>query len=203
MLKVASIFAPTMVALFLATSAGAQVPDPTKPGAVVAEIVELKATVTAVDRADRTVTLRGEDGSEVEIALSDQVKNFDQIKTGDTVTATMYEATAIFVSEGKGQPTAMNEGVVQVARPGEKPAGVTADVTEITATVESVDAAKHIVKVKGPEGHIRTIKVGSDVKNLAAVKKGDQLVVRHTEEVAIAVTKQWEFIEKRQTQWSW
>ena len=32
----------------------------------VAEVVELKATVTAVDRADRTVTLRGEDGSEVE-----------------------------------------------------------------------------------------------------------------------------------------
>jgi hypothetical protein len=189
MLKISSFFAPAMVALFFATSVGAQAPDPTKPGAVVAEVVKLKATVTAVDRADRTVTLRGEDGSEVEIALSDQVRNFDQIKTGDTVTATMYEATAIFVSEGKGQPTAMNEGVVQVARPGEKPAGVTAEVTEITATVESVDAAKHIVKVKGPEGHIRTIKVGNDVKNLAAVKKGDQLVVRHTEEVAIAVTK--------------
>src|SRR4051794_32019419 len=58
MLKVASIFAPAMVALFLATSAGAQAPDLTKPGAVVAEVVELKATVTAVDRADRTVTLR-------------------------------------------------------------------------------------------------------------------------------------------------
>ena len=57
----------------------------------------------------------------------DQVKNFDQIKTGDKYTATMYEATAIFVSEGKGQPTAMNEGVVQLARPGEKPGGVTTD----------------------------------------------------------------------------
>ena len=61
--------------------------------------------------------------------------------------------------------------------------------TAIAATVESLDAARHIVKVKGPEGHIRTIKVGNDVKTLAAVKKGDQLVVRHTEEVAIAVTK--------------
>lgn len=36
---------------------------------------------------------------------------------------------------------------------------------------------------------IRVLKVGNDVKNLAAVKKGDQLVVRHTEEVAIEVTK--------------
>jgi hypothetical protein len=70
-----------------------------------------------------------------------------------------------------------------------KPAGVPTDVTEVTAIVESVDAARHIVKVKGPEGHIRTIKVGSDLKNFAAVKKGNQLVVRHTEEVVIAVTK--------------
>jgi hypothetical protein len=43
--------------------------------------------------------------------------------------------------------------------------------------------------LKGPEGKIRVLKVGKDVKNLAAVKKGDQLVVRHTEEVAIAVTE--------------
>ena len=44
-------------------------------------------------------------------------------------------------------------------------------------------------EVKGPEGKIRVLKVGSDVKNLAAVKKGDQVVVRHTEEVAIDVTE--------------
>ena len=61
--------------------------------------------------------------------------------------------------------------------------------TEITATVEDIDTARRIVKLKGPEGKIRVLKVGKDVKNLAAVKKGDQLVVRHTEEVAIDVTK--------------
>jgi hypothetical protein len=51
-----------------------------------------------------------------------------------------------------------------VAHPGEKPAGATSDVTEIAATVESLDAARHIVKVKGPEGYIRILEVGSDVK---------------------------------------
>jgi hypothetical protein len=43
--------------------------------------------------------------------------------------------------------------------------------TEIAATVESLDVARHIVKVKGPEGHIRTLEVGSDVKNLGAARK--------------------------------
>jgi hypothetical protein len=189
MLKIASFFAPAVVALLVATSAGAQAPDPAKPGVVEAEVVKLQATVTAVDPADRAVTLRGEDGREVEVTLSDQVKNFDQIKVGDTVTATLYEATAIFVRKAEGQPAAAEAGVVQVARPGDKPAGISTDVTEITATVEDIDTARRIVKLKGPEGEIRVLKVGKDVKNLAAVKKGDQLVVRHTEEVAIAVTK--------------
>jgi len=189
MSKTASFFAPAMIALFFATSAGAQVPDSAKPDVVVAEVVKLKAMVTAVDRVGRTVTLRSEDGDEIEIALSDQVKNFDQIKAGDTVTTTMYEATAIFVSEGRVPSGALNEEAVQVVSPGEKPTGVTAYMIEITAVVEDIDAARHIMKLKGSEGHIRVLKVGSEVKNLAAVKKGDMLVVRHTEEVAIDVTK--------------
>jgi len=58
----------------------------------------------------------------------------------------------------------MNEVIVQVAHPGEKPAGVAKILTEIAATVEPLDAARHIVKMKGPEGHIRTPEVGSNVK---------------------------------------
>jgi translation initiation factor IF-1 len=189
MLKIASFFAPAVGAWLVATSAGAQAPDPAKPGVVEAEVVQLQATVTAVDRADRAVSVRDEDGREVEVTLSDQVKNFDQIKAGDTVTVTLYEATAIFVRKAEGEPAAAEAGVVQVARPGDKPAGISTDVTEITATVEDIDTAKRIVKLKGPEGKIRVLKVGKDVKNLAAVKKGDQLVIRHTEEVAIAVTE--------------
>ena len=190
MLKIASLFAPAAVALLVATSAGAQALDPAKPGVVEADVVQLQATVAAVDRASHhAVTLRGKDGREVEVTLSDQVKNFDQIKVGDTVTATMYEATAIFVRKAEGKPAAVEAGVVQVARPGDKPGGISTDVTQITATVEDIDTAKRIVKLKGPEGKIRVLKVGSDVKNLAAVKKGDQVVVRHTEEVAIDVTE--------------
>ena len=55
MLKIASLFASAVVALLVATSAGAQAPDPAKPGVVEAEVVKLQATVTAVDRADRAV----------------------------------------------------------------------------------------------------------------------------------------------------
>ena len=43
--------------------------------------------------------------------------------------------------------------------------------------------------VKGPSGSTRTFKVGPEVTNLDAVRKGDEVVVRHTEAIAIAVTE--------------
>jgi len=44
--------------------------------------------------------------------------------------------------------------------------------------------------LKLPGGETQTINVGETVKNLKDVQKGDQLVIRYTEEVAIALNKQ-------------
>jgi hypothetical protein len=194
MLKIASFFAPAVGAWLVATSAGAQAPDPAKPGVVEAEVVQLQATVTAVDRADRAVSVRDEDGREVEVTLSDQVKNFDQIKAGDTVTMTLYEATAIFVRKAEGEPAAAEASVVQVARPGDKPAGISTDVTEITATVEDIDTAKRIVKLKGPEGKIRALRAcltdspgGLLISIKRRLKCGQTKIVRNTRKMGDAI----------------
>jgi len=105
-----------MAALFLMTSAGAQAPDPNViPAVVETKVVNLMATVTAVDPAARKVTLRGEDGTEVELELSDKVKNIDQIKAGDRVTAKIHEATAIMVRKAAAGPPVARTEVVQVA----------------------------------------------------------------------------------------
>jgi membrane protein implicated in regulation of membrane protease activity len=67
------------------------------------------------------------------------------------------------------------------------PAGMMVETREVTATVEAIDQAKRLVTLKGPEGKSRTIKVDPRVKRLPDVKKGDQVVVRHTEGLAIYV----------------
>jgi hypothetical protein len=191
MLRITSILVPAMAALFLMTSAGAQAPDPNViPAVVEAKVVNLMATVTAVDPAARKVTLRGEDGTEVELELSDKVKNIDQIKAGDRVTAKIHEATAIMVRKAAAGPPVARTEVVQVASPGEAPGGITTHVTEIAATVENVDNNKRELTLKLPGGETQTINVGETVKNLKDVQKGDQLVIRYTEEVAIALNKQ-------------
>jgi hypothetical protein len=57
----------------------------------------------------------------------------------------------------------------------------------ISATVTAVDVQKRLVTLKGPEGKTATIEVRPDVRNLAQVKVGDQLVVRYYESIGAAM----------------
>ena len=57
----------------------------------------------------------------------------------------------------------------------------------ISATVTAIDLPKRLVTLKGPEGKTATIEVRPDVRNLAQVKVGDQLVVRYYESIGAAM----------------
>src|SRR5271155_2959690 len=65
----------------------------TAPGKGVAvNTIEITAAVEAVDKAARTVTLKGADGHERTITVGPRVKNFKQIKVGDLVAVRYVEA---------------------------------------------------------------------------------------------------------------
>ena len=68
-------------------------------------------------------------------------------------------------------------------------AGGAAELVTVTATVQAVDQAKRIVTLKGPEGEVFDVKVGSEVRNLPQVKAGDLVVAKYFEAVAIEVKK--------------
>jgi hypothetical protein len=62
-------------------------------------------------------------------------------------------------------------------------------VTTVTASVVAVDQAKRTVTLRGPEGNESTMKVGDEVKNLAQVRKGDQVTAAYYESLAVSVKK--------------
>ncbi|MBS0320060.1 MAG: hypothetical protein JSR18_05930 [Proteobacteria bacterium] len=64
-----------------------------------------------------------------------------------------------------------------------------ADVTTVTAKIIAVDQATRMVTLRGPMGHEVTIHAGPEVKNLAQVKAGDNLVVRYAEALSVALDK--------------
>src|SRR5215467_9741298 len=67
------------------------------PGLKAVETKEIRATVQKIDRDTREVTLKKEDGTMVTIKAPDTVRNFDQIKVGDIVTAKYTQSVALAV----------------------------------------------------------------------------------------------------------
>ena len=160
-----------------------------KPGGIVVESVSGTATVDAVDKEKRMVTLKFADGRTQAIKLGPEVRNFDQIAVGDTVKATYAESVAIAVRKSDEKPTTTATQTVRVAPKGAKPGVIVTDTTEVTAKVEAIDYAKRTVSLKGPEGNVRTFSVDKSVKKFKNVKVGDEVVIRITQATAIVVEK--------------
>ena len=74
------------------------------------------------------------------------------------------------------QTPAATGGTMAATAPGK---AVMANTIEITATVQAVDKATRAVTLKGPEGNVRTITAGPEVKNFDQIKVGDQVAVRY------------------------
>ncbi len=70
-----------------------------KPGGVVVEVVDVSATVQAIDRKKRIVQLKRPDGKLITTKVDKSVKAFDTLKVGDTVHARYTEAIAISVTK--------------------------------------------------------------------------------------------------------
>jgi len=192
MRRVFVLFAVCVLSLVVASvvsAASSEKKDAGKPGAVVADVVAVEATVEAVDYQKRTVTLKGPEGKTKTLTVGKEVKNFDQIKKGDKVKAEFIEEVALFVRKPTDPPDAAEAQAVGVAPKGAKPGMFTVNTAEITANVEAIDYKKRTVTLKGPEGNLGTFKVDKSVKRFKEVKKGDQVVLRYTEAFAIAVTK--------------
>jgi hypothetical protein len=160
---------------------------PQKPSGRAEDVAEGRMVVTAIDRAQRVLKLRGQDGGELVVEAGDAIKNFDQIEQGDEVVVTYTEAVAWQVkSASEGAPGMSEKSEVTRAKPGEKPAGTAGRTVSVTATITQIDLAKETVTLTGPRGRSETIKV-RDPANLKKVKVGDLVEITYTEAVAIAV----------------
>jgi hypothetical protein len=60
---------------------------------------------------------------------------------------------------------------------------------EAVATVESVDQAARAAVLRLPNGELRTVRPGPEVRNFAQIRPGSQVVVSYTEALAVAIAK--------------
>ena len=184
----------TIPALMLAVAGYAEDPSAAPKdkadakGAIEVSAITKTAKVTAVDPAKRTVTLVNPDGITNTYELGKNVRNFDQIKVGDEVKATLLEAVAVAVSKSSAPPDASGRDLVAVAPKGAMPGVIMAKTRQISAKIVSVDPQARTVTVEGPAGGTPTIRVGPNV-NINELQKGDDVTLRVTAALALRVEK--------------
>jgi outer membrane murein-binding lipoprotein Lpp len=177
---------PTLAAQDQAPATQAQTQD--RPGGLEGELVVITATVKAIDKKNRVVTLQSPDGKVAKVKCGPEVRNFAQIRVGDVVKTSLLETVELFVT-GNDEPAA--ERVTEVGRAplGNMPGFAAIDAVEVKATVVAIDYQTRKVTLKGPEGKVIKVTAGAQVKRLTEVKVGDSVVARLTRAVSIEVSK--------------
>ena len=177
------------IALALTVTGPMLAPTAEKPGIMLGEAVVVTGKVVAIDKTDRSVAIQGPDGNVLALEAGSAVKNFNQIKVGDQVKLEYYEAVAIYVG-AQGKPPEANVATTTAAAPkGQKPAGASIEVVDVSASIQAIDKTKRTLTLKGPLGNSVSVKVDKSVAAFDELKVGDSIHVRHTEAVAISVTK--------------
>lgn len=144
-------------------------------------IVSVVGEITAVDVANRVVSIKGPRGNIGEMKVDPAVKDLDKVKVGDRVRVSYRVALALALKKG-------GDGIrerVETEASSMSGASATKRIT-IVANVESVNAKRGIATLRGPEGNFVDVKV-RDPKLLHDVKAGDQVVASVTETVAVGV----------------
>jgi len=157
----------------------------------VKQSIDATATISAIDKATRTVTLQAEDGTLTEVVAGPDVKRFDEFAVGDKVHA---QYTIGFSSElrapteaEKADPLVVVEGGARASADAAPGAGA-GRMIRVVATIEAIDRAKNTVTLKGPNGNTQLIEV-SDPGALEKPKVGDTVVVTIAESVALQLEK--------------
>ena len=197
MTSVPRIMASLLLVSFVAACAS-KAPTPPAPTVAAAERstatggsrqreVTVFATVEKVDVADRTVTLRGPDGTIETLRVPPEARNLAQVKKGDAVVATYCQSVAFeIVKPGEAKLGVTAEEGAARAEPGERPGAIGARIVTIVADIVKLDRQNSTAVLKGPEGKTMTVNV-ENPENFDKVKVGDRVEITLTEAVAIDV----------------
>ena len=157
-----------------------------------ATLIEVTATVTAIDMENRLVTITGPEGNSVVIQVTDQVKNLPQARVGDHVDIKYYSSAYVDIVKTDGNAElGTGAGAAKITAPaGQKPAGAIGVEVTRRAEVVFVDPYQKFISFRSPDRGLRKIslKESPDLQHyLQELKKGDIVEVTYTEAMAISL----------------
>ena len=165
------------------------VTQPAEPAIAIRDEVTATATVKAINLDTRQVTLQGKKGKAFTITVSDAVTNLPQVKVGDKVVVTYYEALLVQLTGNTGGGITRRTDTLGAssAQPGQMPSGAVRDTVRVTANILSVNPKTRKVILQGPNKAL-TVVVPKDM-DITKFNAGDQIQAEFLQEVAISVER--------------
>jgi len=137
------------------------------------QTVTISGTIESIDDARHTINLRKADGGIETVHVPVNVKQFDQFKVGDKVSATYNNAVTVKLKP-PGEPAVDNMGGSTSIGQNVESGGTAAMIRTMTVTVTNVDKAAGSVSVAGPNNWRYSRRV-ADPAVLDTIKVGDKL----------------------------
>ena len=162
-----------------------------KPSFSATQTVQLTASVVAIDREARTITLQGPEGNTHTLPddPDSNNNNIDKIEIGDTVNVEFVQNMTIEVFANDGmEPGAGIMAAKGTNKEGETPAAMEMITTVATATVEDINIEANTFKLKWPGGEIVEYEA-QNPENLKKADVGDLVVTTHTEAVILTLNE--------------
>jgi len=143
------------------------------------------ATIQAIDKANRLVTLKDEKGLEDTMLVGPGMKRFDELKVGDKVKIQYTESLVMQVRKPGASPPS-GDAALAARGTGASPSGMVASQQTTTVEVLAIDLKSPSITVKTADGRTVSRKV-ENVKNLEGVKVGDKIDITYTQAALLEV----------------
>ncbi len=143
------------------------------------------ATVEAIERATREVTVKKPDGTYDVFYVPSSIKRFDTLKVGDKITARYYETVVLRV-KAPGEKDVETPSTPAVVRSPDTASGTASLQQTITVTITAIDPNSPSITFTGPRGWSYSSRV-EDKKALGKVKVGDKVEITWTEALVLSI----------------
>lgn len=147
--------------------------------------VSTTATIQAIDKANRLVTLRDEKGSEDTMVVGPAMKRFDELKVGDKVKVTYYESLVLQVRKPGDAPKPSDDAKLTKGT-GASPSATLSRQQSTSVEVLAIDQKLPSITVKTADGRTVTRKV-ENRKNIEGLKVGDKVDITFTQAALVNV----------------
>jgi Cu/Ag efflux protein CusF len=152
-----------------------------------AETATVSAKVVGIDYKTREITLQNSSGATQTYQASPEIKRFNDIKVGDTITFAYQQSVALNIVKAGAQPaTAPSSSPIVTQLGGPKPGGQISQTQTTTVTIQAIDMTKPSITVKTEDGRVLSFAV-KNKDLLTGFKVGDVVQVTYSEALMIAV----------------